>query len=127
MRSEPASGIPLIAILRGVVPERVVDVANVLYDAGIRMIEVPLNSPDPFASIAALAACGRSDWIIGAGTVLNVDQVRRTQQAGGRLIVSPNCDADVIRCAVELGLQAIPGFATATEAFHAIRAGAKYL
>jgi 2-dehydro-3-deoxyphosphogalactonate aldolase len=61
MRSQPASGIPLIAILRGVVPERVVDVANVLYDAGIRIIEVPLNSPDPFASIAALAACGRAD------------------------------------------------------------------
>jgi 2-dehydro-3-deoxyphosphogalactonate aldolase len=91
------------------------------------MIEVPLNSPDPFASIVALAGCGRSDWIIGAGTVLNVDEVHRTQQAGGRLIVAPNCDAEVIRCAVELGLQVMPGFATATEAFHAIRAGAKHL
>jgi 2-dehydro-3-deoxyphosphogalactonate aldolase len=126
-RDASEDGMSLVAILRGVSPDQVVGIGNVLYDAGIRMIEVPLNSPDPFASIAALAACGRSDWIIGAGTVLNVDQVRRTQQAGGRLIVSPNCDADVIRCAVELGLQAIPGFATATEAFHAIRAGAKYL
>ena len=127
MRSEPASGIPLIAILRGVVPERVVDVANVLYDAGIRMIEVPLNSPDPFTSIAALAACGRADWTIGAGTVLTADDVRRTKQAGGRIAVMPNCDGDVIRCGLQLDLQVLPGIATPTEAFHAIRAGAKQL
>jgi 2-dehydro-3-deoxyphosphogalactonate aldolase len=122
-----ADAVPIVAILRGVLPDQVVGIGNVLYDAGIRMIEVPLNSQDPFASIAALAACRRSDWIIGAGTVLNIDQVRRTQDAGGRLIVAPNCDADVIRCAVQLGLQVMPGFATATEAFHAIRAGAKQL
>src|SRR5260370_1411585 len=84
MRSEPASGIPLIAILRGVVPERVVDVANVLYDEGIRMIEVPLNSPDPFTSIAALAACVRADWTIGAVTAPTADDERRTMQSGGR-------------------------------------------
>lgn len=120
----PAAEIALIAILRGITPERVVDTANVLYGAGIRMLEVPLNSPDPFASIAALAACRREDWTVGAGTVLNVDQVRRTQQAGGRLIVAPNCDEAVIREALQLNLQAIPGFATATEAFGAIRAGA---
>ena len=126
MKSE-ASKIPLIAILRGVVPSRVVEVGNVLYDAGIRTIEVPLNSPEPFASVAALAACGRADWTIGAGTVLSVDDVRRTQEAGGGLVVAPNCDPDVIRCALQLGLQVLPGFATATEAFAAIRAGAKQL
>lgn len=118
---------PLIAILRGVVPDRVVDVGNVLYDAGFRMIEVPLNSPDPFTSIAALAACSRTDWTIGAGTVLSVEDVRRTLDAGGRLIVAPNTDADVIRCALQLNLQVLPGFATATEAFNGIRAGARQL
>jgi 2-dehydro-3-deoxyphosphogalactonate aldolase len=128
MKSEAqASKIPLVAILRGVVPSRVVEVGNVLYDAGIRTIEVPLNSPEPFASVAALAACGRADWTIGAGTVLSVDDVRRTQEAGGGLVVAPNCDPDVIRCALQLGLQVLPGFATATEAFAAIRAGAKQL
>jgi 2-dehydro-3-deoxyphosphogalactonate aldolase len=115
---------PLVAILRGVVPERVVGIGDVLYEAGFRMVEVPLNSPDPFASIAALAACNRSDWVIGAGTVLSVEEVHRTQLAGGRLVVAPNCDPQVIHCAVELGLQVIPGFATATEACQAIQAGA---
>ncbi len=123
----PAGGLALIAILRGITPDRVVETGNVLYDAGIRTIEVPLNSPDPFASIAALAACGRADLTVGAGTVLNVDQVRRTQEAGGRLIVAPNCDEAVIRLALQLNLQALPGFATATEAFVAIRAGARQL
>jgi len=128
MKSEAqTSKIPLVAILRGVAPGRVVEVGNVLYDAGFRTIEVPLNSPEPFASIAALAACGRADWTIGAGTVLSVDDVRRTQEAGGRLVVAPNCDPDVIRCALQLGLQVLPGFATATEAFAAIGAGAKQL
>jgi 2-dehydro-3-deoxyphosphogalactonate aldolase len=127
MRSEVSSGIPLIAILRGVVPERVVDVANVLYEAGIRTIEVPLNSPDPFASIAALAACGRDDWTIGAGTVLTADDARRTKQAGGSIAVMPNCDGEVIRCSLQLDLQVLPGMATPTEAFDAIRAGAKQL
>jgi len=117
----------LVAILRGVVPERVVEIGEVLYDAGIRRIEVPLNSPDPFASIAALAECRRPDWVIGAGTVLNVEDVRRTHEAGGRLIVSPNCNADVIRHALHLAMQVMPGIATATEAFNAIAAGARQL
>lgn len=117
----------LVAILRGVVPERVVEIGDVLYEAGIRMIEVPLNSPDPFASIARLAACGRPNWTIGAGTVLDVDGVRRTYEVGGRLIVSPNFDVGVIRCALQLGMQVMPGIATATEAFAAIDAGARQL
>jgi len=118
---------PLVAILRGVVPERVVGIGDVLYEAGFRMIEVPLSSPDPFASIAALAGRNRSDWVVGAGTVLSVEDVHRTQRAGGRLVVAPNCDPEVIRCAVQLGLQVMPGFATATEAFQAIQAGASDL
>lgn len=122
-----APGAALVAILRGVTPERVVAIGDVLYAAGFRMIEVPLNSPDPFASIAALAACNRPDWVIGAGTVLNVADVRRTQDAGGQLVVAPNSDPEVIRCAVELGMRVMPGFATATEAFQAIQAGARDL
>jgi 2-dehydro-3-deoxyphosphogalactonate aldolase len=117
----------LVAILRGVTPERVVGIGNALYEAGFRIIEVPLNSPDPFASIAALAACNRPDWTIGAGTVLDVEEVQRTRAAGGSLVVAPNSDPAVIGRAVELGLRVIPGFATATEAFQAIQAGARDL
>jgi 2-dehydro-3-deoxyphosphogalactonate aldolase len=128
MTSIVAAGEPaLVAILRGVTPETVVAIADVLYDAGIRKIEVPLNSPEPFTSIARLAASPRTDWLVGAGTVLNVDDVRRTHAAGGRLIVSPNCNTDVIRGALELGMEVMPGIATATEAFSAIDAGAKHI
>jgi 2-dehydro-3-deoxyphosphogalactonate aldolase len=117
----------LVAILRGVIPERVVEIGDVLYEAGIRIIEVPLNSPEPFASIANLVARGRPDWTIGAGTVLNLDDVRRTHEAGGRLVVAPNLSADVIRDALQLDMQVLPGIATATEAFAAIDAGARRL
>ena len=128
MISEASTGeSTLVAILRGIVPERVVEIADVLYDAGIRIIEVPLNSPDPFASIAKLAACGRPDWTIGAGTVLNVDDVRRTHAVGGRLVVAPNLNSDVIHCALQLAMHVMPGIATATEAFGAIDAGARLL
>src|SRR5258708_16541371 len=91
------------------------------------MIEVPTNSPGPVTGIAAVAACGRADWTIGAGTVLTAEDVRGTKQAGGRIAVMPNCDGDVIRCGLQLDLQVLPGIATPTEAFHAIRAGAKQL
>jgi len=117
----------LVAILRGVQPARVVEIAAGLRAEGIRIIEVPLNSPDPFASIAALVAAHGSDCLIGAGTVLDMDAVRRTHAAGGRLIVAPNCDPEVIRGAVQMGMQVMPGIATATEAFSAIRAGATQL
>jgi 2-dehydro-3-deoxyphosphogalactonate aldolase len=117
----------LVAILRGVVPDRVVEIGDVLYEAGIRIIEVPLNSPDPFASIARLVACDRPELVIGAGTVLNIDDVRRTHEVGGSLVVAPNLNADVIRCALKLAMQVIPGVATATEAFAAIAAGAGQL
>lgn len=127
MKPEISGGaIDLVAILRGVVPERVLEIGNVLYDAGIRAIEVPLNSPSPFASIAKLAAC-RSDWTVGAGTVLNAEDVRRAHEAGGRLVLAPNCNADVIRCALKFAMQVMPGIATATEAFSALEAGARQL
>jgi 2-dehydro-3-deoxyphosphogalactonate aldolase len=116
----------LIAILRGVRPERAADIGDVLYDAGIRAVEVPLNSPDPCSSIGKLAA-RRSDWTIGAGTVMNVEDVRRAHAAGARLILSPNFDAAVIACALQLGLQVMPGIATATEAFGALAAGTRQL
>ena len=125
MTSDVAAGeSAIVAILRGVTPQQIVAIANLLYDAGIRKIEVPLNSPEPFASIERLAALQRADWLIGAGTVLNIEDVRRTHAAGGRLIVSPNCDTDVIRGALQLGMDVLPGIATATEAFTAIGAGA---
>ena len=117
----------LVAILRGLVPERALGVAQVLYAAGFRAIEVPLNSPDPFASIAALAAALPPDCLVGAGTVLDAGDVRHTHAAGGRLIVSPNFDAAVIGAATQRAMQVLPGIATATEAFGALRAGATRL
>jgi 2-dehydro-3-deoxyphosphogalactonate aldolase len=128
MRLESAVGeSALVAILRGIEPARAVETANVLGAVGIRIIEVPLNSPDPYASIAALAASHGADCLIGAGTVLDLDAVQRTHAAGGRLIVAPNCDPVVIQGALQMGMQVLPGVATATEAFSAIRAGATHL
>jgi len=128
MQIESAVGAAaLVAILRGVEPARVVGIAGALRATGIRIIEVPLNSPEPFRSIAALAAAHGSDCLIGAGTVLDLEAVRKTHAAGGRLIVAPNCDPEVIRGALQMGMQVMPGIATATEAFSAIRAGATQL
>jgi 2-dehydro-3-deoxyphosphogalactonate aldolase len=124
---EQHSDITLIAILRGIVPARVAEVATVLYEAGIRTVEVPLNSPDPYLSIAALAAACPADCLVGAGRVLSVDQVGRVHAAGGRFAVAPNRDPAVIADALRLGLQVMPGFATATEAFTALRSGATHL
>jgi 2-dehydro-3-deoxyphosphogalactonate aldolase len=114
----------LVAILRGITSARAGATGQVLYQAGIRIIEVPLNSPDPFASITALSTSAPPGCLIGAGTVLSIEDVQRTHEAGGRLIVSPNCDVEVIRRALQLAMRVIPGIATATEAFTAIRAGA---
>ncbi|HEY4975018.1 MAG TPA: 2-dehydro-3-deoxy-6-phosphogalactonate aldolase [Steroidobacteraceae bacterium] len=128
MPADAASAdLPIVAILRGLTPARAVEVASVLYRAGIRIIEVPLNSPDPFTSIARLAALQLADCLVGAGTVLSVQDVQRTHDAGGRLVVAPNCDTAVIRAALTLGMRAMPGVATATEAFQAIAAGASEL
>lgn len=115
---------PLVAILRGVRPEEVVDICTVLERAGIRIIEVPMNSPDAFSSIALLAGRFADTLLIGGGTVLDSTQVARIADAGGRLIVAPNADAAVVEAAKKKGMIALPGFATPTEAFSMIAAGA---
>jgi 2-dehydro-3-deoxyphosphogalactonate aldolase len=122
----PENQIELVAILRGLTPQRAPEAGTALSAAGFRTIEVPLNSPDPFATIELLAAAHR-DCLIGAGTVLSPAEVDRVHAAGGRLIVAPNCDGDVIRRALELKMRVLPGIATATEAFAALRAGATEL
>ena len=120
-------GPPIVAILRGVRPDEVVQIAGALYDTGVRIIEVPLNSPDPLDSIARLAAKFGDRCLCGAGTVLDLADVDRVKAAGGKLIVTPNTNPAVIGRAISLGLVVMPGFATATEAFAALNAGAQHL
>lgn len=115
---------PVIAILRGVRPDEVLDVANAIIAAGITIIEVPLNSPDPFVSIGLLASQCSDRAIIGAGTVLNVADVARCRDAGARLVVSPNMRADVVAASVAAGMISAPGCMTPTECFAALDAGA---
>jgi 2-dehydro-3-deoxyphosphogalactonate aldolase len=121
------AGCPLIAIIRGVTPAEVEAVGEALIEAGIRIIEVPLNSPDPFESIRRLSKRFHREALIGAGTVLRVEQVAQVADAGGRIIVSPNADSAVISAAVRAGLVSAPGYFTPTEAFAAIEAGAHVL
>jgi 2-dehydro-3-deoxyphosphogalactonate aldolase len=116
----------MVAILRGLTPARAPETGAALVAAGFRTIEVPLNSPDPLDSIRLLSSA-HPECLVGAGTVLTVADVDRVHGAGGRLVVAPNCDADVIRRALELGMRVMPGIATATEAFGALRAGANEL
>jgi 2-dehydro-3-deoxyphosphogalactonate aldolase len=118
---------PLVAIIRGVTPGEAVEIGQALFDAGIRIIEVPLNSPDPLASIAKLAAALGDEALIGAGTVLQPSQVAQVKDAGGRLIVSPNMNPAVIEAAVAAGLVSLPGIFTPSEAFAALGAGAHAL
>lgn len=118
---------PLIAILRGLTVEDAVPVSDTLVDAGFRIIEVPLNSPDPLASIAAITKRHGSGAIVGAGTVLTVDQVAAVADAGGRIIVSPNLNPEVGRVAIERGLFWCPGIVTPSEAFAALKIGASVL
>jgi 2-dehydro-3-deoxyphosphogalactonate aldolase len=119
--------LPLVAVLRGITPPEVPAVADVLIGAGFRMLEVPLNSPDPFDSIRVLAARGGDDVLTGAGTVIDAADVARVKSAGGRLIVMPHADVDVIREAKRNAMVCIPGVATPTEAFASIAAGADAL
>jgi 2-dehydro-3-deoxyphosphogalactonate aldolase len=118
------AAMPIIAILRGVKPDEVIAVAQAIFDAGVRVVEVPLNSPDPLQSIAKLAAHFGDRAIIGAGTVLTVDDVARCKAAGAQIIVSPNMNPDVIRATVAASMISAPGCLTPTEAFAALDAGA---
>ncbi len=121
--AEAMAALPLVAILRGLQPAEALAVGHALAGVGWRLIEVPLNSPQPLKSIEMLAAA-LPGALVGAGTVLTAQQVRDVHAAGGQLIVSPNCDAEVVRAAVQLGMVCLPGVATATEAFAALAAGA---
>ncbi|MES2327265.1 MAG: 2-dehydro-3-deoxy-6-phosphogalactonate aldolase [Pseudomonadota bacterium] len=118
---------PLVAIIRGVTPGEAEAIADAIYEGGIRIIEVPLNSPDPLASIERLANRFGDRVLVGAGTVLCTRQVSEVKQAGGRIIVSPDTNVDVIAATAAAGLVASPGYFTPSEAFAAIRAGATAL
>jgi 2-dehydro-3-deoxyphosphogalactonate aldolase len=117
----------LVAILRGVRPDEVEGIVAALIESGFELIEVPLNSPDPFASIELLCRRFGRDALIGAGTVLSAADCARVADAGGRLMVSPNVDADVLAMAQARGLVTMPGVFTPTEAFLALRCGASAL
>lgn len=117
----------IVAILRGVSPDEAIAMGQALFDAGVRVVEVPLNSPAPFLSIAKLAKEFSGRMIVGAGTVLTVQDVNMLKSSGGEISVSPDCNEAVIARAVELGMVPLPGVFTPTEAFSALRAGATHL
>lgn len=127
MITESLESMPVVAILRGIKPEEAVAVGEVLYENGVRCIEVPLNSPAPFDSIGKLSAALPEDCLIGAGTVVAAEDVGRVRDAGGRLIVSPNTSPKVIQTTITLEMCSVPGIATPTDAFQAIELGASCL
>jgi len=120
----PPMKYPLVAILRGLKPEETKATVEALLEAGLRAIEIPLNSPEPFKSIEIAAKLAPADALIGAGTVLTIEDVDRLEQAGGRLFVSPNVDVPVLSHAVSKGMVTLPGVFTPTEALAAARVGA---
>jgi 2-dehydro-3-deoxyphosphogalactonate aldolase len=115
---------PVIAILRGIRPDEAEAIGKALYEAGIRVVEVPLNSPNPLESIATLARIFGERMLVGAGTLTDAAQVGDVAGAGGRLIVTPHADVSIVRAAKEAGLLAVPGFFNPTEAFALLKAGA---
>ena len=121
---EALDQLPLVAIVRGIQPEEAVEVGRIFHKTGFRIMEVPLNSPRPFESIANLTQAFGDDLIIGAGTVRTIDDVKAVAKAGGKLIVMPHFDEPVVRAAVEMGLLTTPGVCTPSEAFGALNAGA---
>lgn len=118
---------PVVSIIRGVRPDEVEQIGKALFGAGIRIIEVPLNSPTPFESIRILSETLGSSCTIGCGTLVNIEDAERVSQAGGKVAVTPNTNPDIIRRAIELGMIPMPGWATPSEAFAAYQAGARYL
>ena len=118
---------PLVAILRGVTPSEAEAIGDAIFEAGMRIIEVPLNSPHPLASIENLAKKFGERALVGAGTVLKAEDVARVRDAGGRIIVSPDTNPELISAAAAAGLVSSPGYFTPSEAFAAIRAGATAL
>ena len=118
---------PLVAIIRGVTPAEATGIAQTLFDSGIRIIEVPLNSPDPFDSIRIISGLVGDTALVGAGTVLDPADVRRVKDAGGRIVVSPNMNPAVIEATVAAGLVSSPGVFTPSEAFAALESGAQAL
>jgi len=115
---------PLVAILRGIKPGEALDIGAELIETGFRILEVPLNSPEPFASIMRLSKRFGHEALIGAGTVTDWEQVPKVADAGGRIIVMPHADERIVEAAMRRNLYVVPGFATATEAFRMIEAGA---
>jgi 2-dehydro-3-deoxyphosphogalactonate aldolase len=114
----------IVAIIRGVKPEEAVDVAQTMYDAGIRIVEVPLNSPSPFLSISRIAKALGDKMLVGAGTVLSENEVKQLHDSGGKIVVSPNVNQDVIRETKNKNMLSFPGVMTVTECLQAIAAGA---
>jgi len=125
--AEAMERLPLVAILRGIKPLETVAIGRVLAERGFTMIEVPLNSPEPFVSIKLLRNALPADVLVGAGTVTDADDVAHVRVAGGELIVMPHADVTVIAAAKAAGMIAVPGIATPTEAFAALKAGADAL
>ncbi len=119
--------IPVVAIIRGVRPEEANEIGAAILEAGIGVIEVPLNSPKPFESIENLVTSLGDQCVIGCGTLLNLEQAQRVADAGGKIAVSPNTNVDVIKRCIELDMLPMPGWCTPTEAFAAYHAGARYL
>lgn len=124
---EAMDELPLVAIIRGVTPSEVAGIGGALYDEGVRIIEVPLNSPEPLASITALGQALGDRIVFGGGTLLKPSDADDVRGAGGQIAVSPNSDPRVIKRAAEIGMDPMPGFGSCTEAFQAIEAGARYL
>ena len=118
---------PIVAILRGINSDEVTEVCDVLYEFGIRLLEIPLNSPNAIESIAIAVKHCEGRQMVGAGTVLTPEDVESVHAVGGKFIISPNTDSEVIKKTKQLGLISIPGFFTASEGFAATKAGADYL
>ncbi len=119
--------IPVVAIIRGVKPDEAAEIGAAILEAGVGVIEVPLNSPDPFTSIENLSNALSDKCVIGCGTLLNIEDAQRVADAGGTIAVTPNTDLEVIKRCIDLSMVPMPGWATPSEAFAAYHAGARYL